>query len=245
MKNMDVQAQALLILQAKAQVALEVAISGLSETERKVIGTPQRWSTKDLLAHISNWWRIQGERFAQVAQGNSAVDFAWSDETNATLFITSAHYSWEEVITEMRRSSVLWQAAVKNLKLEHLLLQDPHEEGNGQRLWRLVLANGYLHPLLHLTEHYLEQGKLVQATQIQKEMAAQILASLPQAANLAHYNLACFYAQTGREEQAVTELQRAFALDSTLKSLAWQDKDFAPLQTYTPFQTLFDERKGN
>jgi tetratricopeptide (TPR) repeat protein len=239
---MDVRAETLLSLQTKAQQDVEAFGSSLSETEREATGQQERWSPKDLIAHISSWWHIQGERFAQIAQGNSSVDFAWSDEVNATLFTTNAQRSWEEVMAEMALSAAEWRKAIQQLKAEDLQLRDPTED-EGSPLWRLILGNGCLHPAQHLTEHYLERGETEKATQLQEKIASRLITSLPALSALAYYNLACVYAQVGRGEEAVKELGQALELDQTLRPIARQDKDFSPIQALPAFQALFEEHQ--
>src|SRR5262245_16239704 len=78
--------QRLLALIAEAREEQLAFIVGLSALERATVGIAERWSAKDLLAHIGAWWDRQGGRLAGVARGEQPDTFDWSDEENAATF---------------------------------------------------------------------------------------------------------------------------------------------------------------
>lgn len=240
MSLMDKEAlrQALLTLHRDARSELETFISTLSEAQRQAVGTSEHWSAKDLIVHITAWWRIQGQRIAEVAQGKHPETFAWSDEMNATIFASNAHLSWETVSQEMAQVSTAWQAAVESLDLDDFALPGRIAIRQGSPLWHLVLGNGYFHPLDHLTEHYLERGDLASATRLQERLTARLIAALPDEAGKAHYYLAGFYAKTTQNASALAELQKAFLAEPDLRTQARQETDLASLHTLPAFQEL-------
>ena len=70
MDNTSLQSS-LLTLLLRARKAELAWIDTLSETEREINGTPERWSAKNLLAHIAAWKRRGAERLALIERGGT------------------------------------------------------------------------------------------------------------------------------------------------------------------------------
>jgi hypothetical protein len=100
------------------------------------------------------------------------------------------------------------------------------------------MGNGYLHPQLHLAEHYVQRGEIERATTLHETMAEALSQRLPEQGGVAHYNLACFYATTGRPGDALAQLSVAFTLTPSLMEEARRDQDLAVVRALPEFQAL-------
>jgi hypothetical protein len=233
--------QRLVALIGEAREEQLAFIGGLGPLERATVGTPERWSPKDLLAHVGAWWGRQGGRFARVARGEQPDTFDWTDAENAETFAANRNRPWDAVSAEVVAAYATLLEAVHALSLEDLT--DPTRVGAmyGRPLWRLVVGNGYRHPQTHLAEHYVQRGEIGRATQLREAMAAALSRRLPELRATELYNLACFYATVGRPADALAQLGAAVAVEPALREAARQDHDLDVVRALPAFQTLVSE----
>ncbi|MFI5274629.1 MAG: TPR end-of-group domain-containing protein [Ktedonobacterales bacterium] len=231
----------LLALIAAARSEQQAFIAGLTDEQHAEVGSLSRWSAKDLVAHVSSWWRTQGTRIEQMLSGTELVSFDWSDKANAEVFTTNKLRSWAYVEAEAAASVTLLRDAVARVSAEQLLDPAYTPALEGRPLWRLVLGNGYLHPQTHLAQHFVERGEIERAAQLHETMAAAVAAldTSPAMRGMALYNLACFYATTQRAGDAIARLAEAFPLDASLVEWSRHDADLDSLRALPAFQMLY------
>ena len=214
---------------------------GLSEAERAESGTPERWSAKDLIAHITAWKDRQVRRMEAAASGETPPSFDDTDHENAHIFEQYRHLSLSEVEEEADFVSADLVAFVERFPEEQLIDPQRYSWTNGRPLVASVLGNGVWHPYIHLTEFYRERGAPERAVQIQETLADAVRRmDLPAAIRAnAEYNLACVYATTGQPDKALALLPEALRLDPALVEWAPRDPDLASLHATPAFQALF------
>jgi len=110
-------------------------------------------------------------------------------------------------------------------------------------IWRTVVGNGYIHPIMHMIEHYQQKGDMAQAAEI-TAMLGQPLVELddsPDWQGTIKYNAACSLSLLGKKEAAIAELRDALALAPELIDWSKQDSDLDPLREEPAFQAIYEE----
>ncbi|HEX6817630.1 MAG TPA: DinB family protein [Ktedonobacterales bacterium] len=231
----------LLSLIGEARAEQEAFIAELGPDERVEVGTPDNWSAKDLVAHVSAWWGRQGHRLAMVARGEQPETFDWSDEENAETFAVNRERTWEAVVAEAAVNNATLMAAVAALDPADLMDPSRVIAMKGTALWRLVLGNGYLHPRMHLAGHLVQRGQIERATKMHEQIAEMLPRLRPELRGMALYDLGCFYALTGRPTEALSRLDQAFRITPTLVEYSRQDHDLDALRSLPGFQELYPQ----
>ena len=103
-----------------------------------------------------------------------------------------------------------------------------------------VLGNSYTHPRNHMFQYLMENGDPQGACRLFEDALAEMLAASqnPAVHAVAYYNVACARAVQGRVDEALSELDEAFARRPELRALAAQDSDLAALREDPRFQEM-------
>src|SRR5262249_8517720 len=112
----------------------------------------------------------------------------------------------------------------------------------GRRLWQAIAGNGYEHPMVHLAQLYIEQGRVDWALELQERHALGLLSldDSPEQQGAVHYKHALILALAGETERALTLLRQALALRPDLVEWSQQDSDLASLRTLPEYQAIYD-----
>jgi tetratricopeptide (TPR) repeat protein len=231
----------LLDLLDRALADQKALIAELSDDERNTLGTPERWSIKDMVTHITFWKRNTVKRLAAAASGETPPNFDDFQRFNEENFEQCRKQAWPEVIAEADRAHADLLAAMR--ALPEAALSDPNRFAwqNGRSLLSSVVGNGYLHPQSHIAQAYVERGDLPRATRFQ-EMVTETVGQFGDQLTprgVALYNLACFYATTGQTSQALNLLPEALRLQPDLVEWSKEDPDFASLRGLPAYQALY------
>jgi hypothetical protein len=216
-------------------------IAALPDAERDEIGTPERWSAKDNLAHTMFWKERLSERLAVAAHGETPTtgddDFQPINEEN---FETHRSRSWADVLADDARIHAQLLASLDALSDEDLVEPTRFAWTNGEPLLTNVLGS-YWHVQEHLAQPFRERGDLDGAAQIHELFTRAITqSSLPPVAHaFGIYNLACFYALTGSNAKALDLLGESLRLNPRLTEWSKQDPDFAALRDDPAYQALY------
>jgi len=219
-------------------------IAALPDAERDEIGTPERWSAKDHLAHTMYWKQRLAERLRVIARGETMQ--AWDESAvqgiNESTFETNRHRSWADVLADDARIHVDLTAAVEALSEADLAEPDRFPwNRDGEPLLTDVLGNPYWHVQDHLAQYARDRGDPARARQIHEGWVATVNQSgLPDVARgISVYNLACFYALNGDPDAALRTLAEALRLTPRLTEWSKQDPDFASLRDDPTYQALY------
>jgi len=216
----------------------------LSDEERATIGTLERWSAKDLMAHVAAWKERMAQSITAASRGESPPAFGDVDQANAEIFAKHRNRSWAEVLEYSERAYRLLVETVDAVHDDDLVNTQILPWQNGRPLWRLVAGNGYSHPISHLAQYYTDRGEVRYATEISEE-AAGLLAQLddsPGWRGIVRYNLACHYALSGQRERAVDELREALRLNPDLTEWSKEDPDLASIREGLDYQISVKEK---
>ena len=196
---------------------------------------PKGWPAALLMAHIASWREKLRGSFIEASRGEPAspppLDI---DAFNAVELARNAGVSLEEAA---RRADGL---LVDLIDLWAALGDRPFSWFTAKTTGEALVRNSYLHPRVHLAEHYLERSERTRGQQIFEETAGQLRRADTPGHILAPalYDLACARVAQGRQDEALELLAEAFPMRDDLRLGAAADPDLAPLKTNPRFQSL-------
>ncbi len=244
MENVPLKSRLLELLR-RAHTDEQALVSSLSAEERAAAGTPEHWSPKDMVAHITYWRERLTQRLTARARGESFSELTDGevDERNAEIFETHRERGWDQVQAYAER--VFDQLVALITQFSEQELSDPTPVGwyNNRSLLESIVGNSYMHPETHVAGFYLERGDLPRARQMQEDMA-EALIHIDGSSNLratALYNLGCFYALTGESAKAIELLRQALPLRADLVEWSKQDTDLVSLHALPEYQGLYEK----
>jgi tetratricopeptide (TPR) repeat protein len=232
----------LLDLLGRAQSDQRALLAALSDDERTVIGTADRWSIKDVLLHIAFWKGSSLERLSAAARGETPPEQDHFEQVNARVFEEWRDRPWQDVIDESERIFEALVSQVREFDAAALADPDRYPWQNGRSLLRSVTGNGFWHPEAHIAQCYIDRGDLRRATQMQEEITEQLAQYGDQLAprGEALYNLACFYAISGQTDQALALLPEALRLQPDVLEWSKEDPDLISLHGLPAYQALYE-----
>ena len=225
----------------------QALFDSLSEDERSVAGEADRWSPKDVIAHLAGWKARLAENLTAAAGGGTPVRYDGYDHfeaVNAREFEEKRDWSWSKVLEEAAEACQRLVEQVEARSEGELRGTETLPWQEDRALWRLIVGNGYIHPVaMHLSPIYIKRGEKRYATELQEE-AANLLWELDESASwqgVVRYNLACHHALVGETERAIEELGRALELNPGLTEWSKEDSDFASIREEPGYLALYAE----
>jgi len=207
----------ILALSQQSHRASAAFVQALDESERTAIGTPERWSAKDHLAHMT--FCLQQNLIQKVnairEQQEVPPREASVDQMNARVFAQHQLRPWSEIHANFEHVYAdLIQLAER---LSEADLMDSHRFSaivEGRPLYVAFLGNGYEHLQEHLIQYYLDRHDLPRAMQVREQCTNRVVQTEVPAwvKGWFLYKLASFYAQQKQREQAAARLQEALTL---------------------------------
>lgn len=217
-------------------------IDSLPDEQRDQVGTFERWSAKDLVAHIVAWELRLMDNLAIIQRGEQPPEAGPIDEENRAIYDTHQGKSWAEVRALAADAYGRAVALVESLSEEEL--NDPAQSPwrNERPAWPVLIGNYVTHAMLHLGEWYAQHDQRDHATQFVESITERLLALSDVAAWQAActYNLACFYALTGQQDAAIARLGEALRLNPDLAEWSQQDPDLASIRDEAAVQALYE-----
>jgi hypothetical protein len=225
----DLRADLVAMLQALRAAEREI----LSRIPPEALLTPMpgdRWSPKDVQAHLAAWRRIEARRLLAAARGaapapGDPLPEDDVDTANERLYLERATREWEAVRNEAEQSVAELITAIGLASVDQLCQCDVTAAGIG--------ANGVNHGIGHLGE----LAELAGARDVYTTLAAELEGVLrrghlpPRDSATILYNIACHCALTGQLDEARRLLSIAFRRRHDLVEWASSDPDLALLRT--------------
>jgi hypothetical protein len=227
----------LLDLLRQAHTSQNAFFQQASEVERLQSGTPDHWSAKDHVAHLTFWRQRLALRLQAVLQHAQQPDTLDFEELNPLIFTEQRARPWSAILPESDQAYTDLIALTAQLSEDDLTAWDRFDwMEEGWPLYIAFMGNCYEHTQLHLAQYLLERHEPERALQVYGDWANRLLeASSPAPLKgYALYNQACFYATHGALEQAKPALQHALTLHPTLRTWALTDPDLAALRLDSP-----------
>ena len=215
----------------------EACLQELGEAERAAIGTPERWSAKDHVAHRTFWHQDLILKVTAILQHQEVPPSEESDDQiNAMVFEEHKLHPWSALHAESERVYAELITLAEQLGEEDLTDSNRFASITGGRpLYTAFLGSCYEHDQEHLAQYYLDWNALPQARQVRERCANRVLqAEMPEwVKGWFLYNLACFYAQQNQLEQAAARLQEALTLAPDLQEQSQSDPDLVALRDHS------------
>ena len=213
-------------------------VQALDETERTAIGTPERWSAKDHLAHMTFCLHqnLIGKVTAILQQQEVPPREASVDQMNARVFAQHQLRPWSEI------HATFEQVYAELIQLAERLSEADLMDSNrfsaitgGRPLYAAFLGNGYEHLQEHLVQYYLDRHDLPRAIQVREQCTNRVIQTEVPAwvKGWFLYNLACFYAQQKQLEKAAALLPEALTFAPDLKEWSQSDPDLVALRNHS------------
>lgn len=216
----------------------------LSDEERAAASAPDHWNAKDALAHCLAWTGDLMSRFEAIRQNRPLPPQLEGDTDQKNLLLYEAHKadSWETV---RQNAADLYQRTVRYVQdssEEDLMDRTKMPPGPASLLpWRWLIGSSVTHTLLHLAEHDAKHRRQEHATHIQESLAAQLvdMDDDPAWRGPTIYNLGCFYACSGQQEKAITNILEGLALRPDLIEWSKQDPDLDSVRDDPRLQAVY------
>ena len=223
----------LLDLLRQARLDQAAFLQELTAAERAASGTPDHWSAKDHIAHMTYWrQRLVVILTAALRQETPSMAEEWQ-QLNPQIFEQQRERPWSAILAESEQAYDALLACVQQLGEEDLTAFHRFNWiPNQHPLYTSIMGNWYEHTQQHLAQYYAERADLPRATAIYEAWAYRIVqADTPEPLKgMILYNLACFYATHDQLEQAAATLPQALALAPFLKEFALTDPDLIALR---------------
>ena len=186
-----------------------------------------QWRPKDHLAHIA-WWRDRDAHLIDAVRTDGELPPDLDGQAqNTAIYQATRNQPVAEVIAGARRSWDLLETVIEACTDEDLERPRPYAPGR-----KLVDGSPGDHLAAHLMWCHLEAGDENAAEAVLRW--AQDLSSRtstdPRTHAVGAYNLACFYARTGRVEDALPLLRESFEVAPDLKAWSHDDPDLEPIR---------------
>jgi hypothetical protein len=215
----------------------------LSETERTVNGTPERWSMKDNLAHCAAWQKNLAENLAAADTGGAFQRTEDTNRRNDEIFAEHQADTLEEIIVDLKTAYLALATQTRQLSEKKLAEDEVLPWQRGRPLWRIIVGNGALHPLSHLADCYAQLGQGNKGLAIFESAMPKFaeLSAEPAWQGMLIYDLACFCALAGEKSRAIEALKQALVLAPEFAEWSKQDSDLQSLREETEFKALYKD----
>jgi hypothetical protein len=217
-------------------------VDALSGQECARIGTLEDWSAKDVISHIAAWKAQMADNLLAVSEGRSPTRSEDLDHENAILFEEHHDKTWDEVL---RMAAGAYQRVVAQVEVlgEQELVSCERFPWQGDRpLWRLIVGNSCIHPIVHMAEFHRNRGNREQAGKMIGEISRSMVGlddgSIWQGE--VKYNLACHYSLLGAKAKAIRELQESLVLNPGLIDWSKEDPDLDAIRGEPEYQAIYE-----
>src|SRR5579871_2169758 len=146
-------------------------VAGLTDAQRTQVGTPQRWSAKDNLAHIAFWQKHLVGDHQTLERGETPPQLPDDNEQNQIIFQMYRDQTWSEVNAAAESAYKGLLALLEGYSEADLTTPNRLPSPRDYPLWRDFLSSGYSHPVFHYADFYLEHGDVARATTLQIQLA--------------------------------------------------------------------------
>jgi hypothetical protein len=225
------------ILEASKQADRDF-LGKLTDEERRAVGTYEKWSAKDLFAHVCFWQRLEADQILEWLDTGTAAPTPQFEQSNLDAFNAFADSSWDE-ITAYSEETMSKMRSVLDRVNEDILL-GPSWETEERKTWESLVQRLYSHKLFHYAEFYQDAGQKEMNSRLWSEWA-ELVSPLDQGDSFqgrVHYNAACGLALAGDHDGAFSELAQSLELAPGMKSWARLDSDLAILHGTPEFKAL-------
>jgi len=225
----------LLDLLHQAQIGQNTFFQQLPAAELASSGTPDAWSAKDHVAHLTFWRQRLALRVQAILEKQPQPPFDDFEQLNPVIFEQHRHRCWPDLLSESDAVYAELIALASQLTEEELIAFDRFDwTHEGAPLYSAFMGYCYEHTQQHLAQYSLDRHDLERAIATYEAWARRVIeAEVPDPLKGSiFYNLSCFYATHSRQEQAWPPLQQAFTLYPATREFALTDPDLVTLRSH-------------
>ena len=215
-------------------------IATLSDEERNAEETFENWSAKDIIAHNAYWRKHHAEDVLAVLAGKTPTHM--DEQINDEVYSRYKDQSWEDVDTLVDTGLKRMGEAIASISEDDLQRDDFYPWEQGIPMWREIVGNIYMHPIVHLAEWHIKRGNPARAAEMYQETTQQLISldDGPAWQGTIRYNNACSFSLLGDKETAINELREALKLNPGLTEWSRQDSDFEPIRGEAGYKALYE-----
>ena len=232
----------LLALLDRARSAERALVAGLNDAERGATGTAERWSGKDLIAHLTSWQTYLASLLGAVMSGAAPeMPGPTINEANVRFFAENQAKTWETVLVESEQAIARLSGLLPQLSDDDLTTRGRYPWRRGGSLGPAVVRSLYWHPMLHLAEFYAQRGEPAALEAVRQDLtqAADDLAPAPELRGNTLYMLANSLAAGGGSVEALPILLEALSLAPDMAPWSKREPVFAPLRADPAYTALY------
>ena len=222
----------LLDLLRQAQSSQNAFFQLLPAAELVINGTPDYWSAKDHVAHMTFWRQRLALRLQAIIGKEPQPEAQDFEQVNPLIFEEQRYRPWSAILSESDQAYTDLIMLTAQLTEEDLTAWGRYDwVGDGMPLYTSFMGNCYEHTQIHLAQYLIERHENARALEIYEVWSNRVVeASVPETLKgYTLYNLACFYATHDQLEKARPALQQAFLLYPALREFAQADPDLFAL----------------
>jgi tetratricopeptide (TPR) repeat protein len=197
---------------------------------------PGAWTVRDHLAHIAHYCDYAADVLDATRTGTPVPEDAEADldARNARIFAENRGVAAAEAVARANAAHDRLVQAVERCSDDDLVR--PRSPESDVPVWRLVPGCAWGHVGQHLAHWHLDRGEPVAAERAARRVHEIDTVNLedPRQRAAATYNLGCFYATTGRPDEALALVREALTADPDLRDWARQDPDLVSIHHLLP-----------
>jgi hypothetical protein len=222
-----------------AQGELSALIEHLAPEEKSARGSLKKWSAKDMLFHLAFWNNHLNAQIEKGLKGEKVPQPGdYLNQVNDGVLFEHIDQPFEEAQSEVQDAYQKMLDITADLSAGDLSDLQKYKFLEGRSLLDRILGTYGYHVAAHISDHYIQSGKLEKARALQEKLSEKLSAFPTWKANSV-YNLACFYALNGMGQEAIEKLKVAFKERPELLEWSKQDSDMDPLREMPEYQALF------
>ena len=210
----------------------KILIDKLNDKECAEIGTINKWSAKDIIAHIAFWKSLRAKSIADILKGETLQELGDYNKINEEVFNKYSNRPWKDVIDFSNEANNYLKKIVDSTTEEELNSKKSFPLLGDKEIWKIILIYCCLHPMDHFDKYYVNRNQTYYAINLWKE-AIGLLERLPASSGIignAKYNLARYYALSGQKFIAIRTLNQAVQLNPGLIKRSTEDPDLSSIK---------------
>jgi len=205
-------------------------VAGLPDNERDAAGSPESWSAKAMLAHVTDFKRQQVVRLECIQHGEELPGFPAVDHADSAVYGAYQAEPWKRVLADAERVSA--ELVARTGELDEAGLSGAG--ANGRTLWAQLLVRGVWHSSGHIGPYLARHGRPDEAEAQARRLVDRArelgLPPTPGSWAMGLYNVACAQVAAGRLGEGSATLAEAISLDPAFARSAEGDPDLEPLR---------------
>ena len=223
----------LLDLLRQAQLSQNAFFQQVPAAELAANGTPDCWSAKDHVAHMTFWRQHLTLRLQALLRKEPQPEVQSFEQLNPLIFAEQRYRPWSAILSESDQAYADLIALTTQMTEEDLTAWGRFDRSDDDMpLYTSFMGNCYEHTQNHLVQYLLDRHESARALEVYEAWARRVIETdVPEfLKGYVLYNLACFYATHGQLEKADPILQQAFTLYPGYRKFALTDPDLIALR---------------